>query len=110
MLDFFDGGKGRGGGVIIDCEPRPSDNDDADDDVALVPNCDGGGLLVRGGTGGDASGGLSKLIELHADSKDCSLASSASSSRQSVPVGTSRIVRSLGALMSEPLRCGRTGG
>lgn len=59
---------------------------------------------MRGGTGGDVSGGLSKLIELHGDSNDGSLATSRSSSSHSVPVGTSRFDFSLGVLIREPLR------
>lgn len=88
--------------------------------IAPVPaaiafdNCElrlGGGLEIRGGTGGDVSGGLSKLIELLLGdgSNDCSVASSASSNRHRVPMGISRINFSFGVLITEPLRCGRTG-
>lgn len=105
----LDGAIGRDGGATIDCVPRPIDNDDVDDDVALLASCDGGGLEIRGGTGGDVSGGLSKLIELHGDSNDCSLASSASSNKQRVPVGMLRNGFSFGVLIRDPLRWGRTG-
>lgn len=71
-------GSGRGGGVMAIAVER------------ALRFC--GGFSILGGTGGVASGGLSKLIELWVGDvpNECSVASSASSNTHRVPIGTSR--------------------